>query len=173
MELTLEQQVQQRIAELPEDVRNAITGNELGAKVHAVGTKNQLHIDQVGELETQVYLAMLGFSRLEDFQKTLEKELALTPEVAQKVAADVGTDIFGAIRESMKKFAAAKAAPPAPAAPIAPAAAGTPAPVVPAQAPVSPQMQQATVVLSEKTVSVAPKPAEKPIYKADPYHEPI
>lgn len=190
MEQDAVQKIQQRIAELPEDVRAAIQSNDLHQKVLAIGGKHQLHIDQVGELEDEVMLAMLGFSPLETLGKRLSDALHIAPDAGERLAADINTELFGSIRESMKKFAAAKtqAANPAPAptmpaataAPAAPKPAPTPAAVV--MPPVAPDMHKADVVLTEKTVSIpapaAPKAPEaaqtgNPIYKADPYREPV
>ena len=169
-------QIQQRLAELPADVRDAIQAADFNEKVQAVGAKNQLHVDQIGELADEVMLAMLGFSPLEQLAARLVVALALPTEAAAKVAQDVNTDILGSIRESMKKFQAARAqvapqtpAAAAPAAPTAPVA----APTIPNKPPLAPALAQANVVLTQPTVSIAPKPADNPIYKSDPYREPI
>jgi hypothetical protein len=156
MQTEVLQQIQKRLAELPADVQAAIQSAELEEHIKAIGAKNNLHIDQIGELGDETLLAMLGFSPLENFSKRLSDALHLELDAAERLAADVNTEVFGTIRESMKKFAlAGQAAAPTPtvAAPAVP-----PAPPIPA----------ADVMLSEKTVSVGPIP-----YKADPYREPV
>lgn len=158
MDNTAAQQIQQRLAELPADVRAAITAADLEDKIRAIGAQNSLHIDQIGELGDETLLAMLGFSPLESFAKRLTTALNLAPEVGEKLAADVGVEIFTPIRESMKKFGAPTTLPTPPVPPVALAKEGAP--------PVSP----ADVMLTQKTAQVAPAP--KP-YKADPYREAI
>jgi len=185
MEQDAIQQVQQRLAELPADVQAAIQSSDLHTKITTIGAKYQLHIDQVGELEDEVMLAMLGFAPLEGLGAQLTRGLNLAPDVGEKLAADIHTQIFASIRESMKAFSAKKAAAanPAPAPAVPAAVATTPAtPSAPAKPPVAPDMHKADVVLSEKTVSTPPAatapaatgaPATPPIYKADPYREPV
>lgn len=189
-ENTLEQ-IKARLAELPEDVRAAITSADLGKKIQEVGARQGLHVDQMADLEDEVSLTMLGFSPLDGFEKRLESSLKLNPDAARKLAEDIGGNIFGPIRESIKQFIAARTTPPPP---QAPAAAQTP-PMPPMQAP-KPQLPQeyhpAEVMLSQKTATVppaaptlasapaqtqhsAPSPAQPqtpPPYKVDPYREP-
>lgn len=186
MEQDAVQKVQQRLAELPADVQAAIQSSDLHTKVTTIGAKYQLHIDQVGELEDEVMLAMLGFAPIEGLGAQLTKGLNLTPDVGEKLAADINTQIFGSIRESMKAFAAKKAVAPTPTT-TAPVAAAVPPTVpmiqtMPTTPPVAPDMHKADVVLSQKTVSTpppaaaptnAPAAGTPPIYKADPYREPI
>src|SRR5579872_2168786 len=105
------QLVQQRFAELPGEVKAAIESNDLGNKVRTIGARHQLHIDQTGELEDEVMLAMLGFSELEDMAGRISTALRVPPEVAQKIAQEVSNEIFTPIRESLKKFTASKASP--------------------------------------------------------------
>lgn len=187
-------QIQDRLAELPADVRAAIQDAELDKKVREVGAKNNLHIDQIGELGDEVMLAMLGFSPLESFGARLAQVLAMDPAAADKLAADIGTEIFAPIRESMKKWAAERAAP-APKVDAQPAAVlqssqgptltqGSPRSDLnpSAKPPVPPDMHKADVILSQPTVSpiAAPLPAsaaqpapQSPLYKSDPYREPV
>ena len=185
--------IQQRLAELPGDVRNAVQSADLSKKIQAVGTKHNLHIDQMGELEDEVLLAMLGFSPLAQLGGRLSRALRLPPEEGEKLAADIATEVFGPIRESMKRFVderAQKAAPrpkesQAPVAVNVPVSAPAPAPAPSTPVPPKPQpvpdLHKADVMLTQKTLDVPhppPKeassaPAPTPIYKADPYREPV
>jgi hypothetical protein len=156
----IEQQIATRMAELPEDVRNAINDNDLDNKVRAIGQKFNLHIDQIGALSDEVMLAMLGFAPLEGFAGALATNLSLDPVLAQTITAEVNTSIFLSIRESMKNFAEKRSAPPAAQDAAPPAVAG--APTTPAVVglttqviakpttppPLSPDMHEAEKILS-------------------------
>ena len=166
MEQDATQLIAQRLAELPEDVRNAVQAADLGDRVRAIGARHTLHIDQTGELEDETLLAMLGFSPMEELGARLSTALHLPREEGERLAADVANEVFGPIRESMKKFVADRAERAAEASAPPPS---TP-PAVSAKPPLSPDLHKADVMLTEKTVSL---PAAKPIYKADPYREPI
>ena len=170
------QLIEERTAELPEDVRNAIQSADFEEKVRALGSKHNLHIDQVGELGDEVMLAMLGFSPLESLEGRLAEALKITPEAARALTTDVGTEILGSIRESMKRFAEEKSAaqklPPSGEMNTTATPAGGTFAAAPAKPPVSPELHKVDVALAEKAVSLAPNEV-KPIYKADPYREPV
>ncbi|MBC7837009.1 hypothetical protein H7X87_04535 [Acetobacteraceae bacterium] len=183
MEPNLQKQIEARIAELPKDVHDAVLSANLGNQLQIIGTRHQLHIDQVGALEDEVMLVMLGFVEAGTFVEQLQNQLHIPQEKARELAADVSDEVFMPIRESMKQFIenrgisaiqtqtnTAREEP-----------AAIPPPQKPPEATSSAEMHPADVVLTQKTVSVPPspipqKPIEGPtsnIYKTDPYREPV
>ncbi|MBY0472954.1 hypothetical protein K2Q00_01540 [Patescibacteria group bacterium] len=195
-------QIEQRLAELPQDVRDAMLSAQLGENLRAIGQKHGLHIDQVGVLEDETMLVMLGFFEPEDFNNQLIAQLRISPADAEAITQEVTQQVFLPIRESMKAFTESKRkimSEPAQVRPIgsveprpdlAPASATVGAtstnipirietpqqnPVAPPQAasegsaqakPTMPPMPNAEKMLTQTTVT-------KPIYKTDPYREPI
>jgi hypothetical protein len=181
MENDTAQQIEQRLAELPEDVRNAVMSVEWEQKVQAIAAKHALHIDQAGALGDTTLMAMLGFFSLAEYPSRIAQELNIPTEEASAIATEAGNEVFMPIRESLKKFNEAPVKTPQPApAPVA----AKPAPVIPppAQTP-KPDLSAAENMLQNKTVSVPtikqePPPSTssgqaKPTnYTADPYREP-
>jgi hypothetical protein len=190
-------QIEERLAELPQDVRDAVLSSQLGEHLRDIGKKHSLHIDQIGKLEDETMLVMLGFFDPAQFNTQLEQQLLIPATDATAIAAEVTTAVFAPIRESLMHFLDMKRSDPAtttaPTA-VAPSSAAQPAPVTPVATPVPeaqtaaptpikpmlPPMPVAEQLLTEKTAAIAPKPAAapqeaspKPIYKADPYREPI
>ncbi|MEI7719704.1 MAG: hypothetical protein WCI89_00645 [bacterium] len=188
MEQNLEQEIAERLAKLPEDVQAALKSGDVPAHTREIGEKHGLHIDQVGLLEDETMLVMLGFASPGDFTQSIVEQLHITPEVASEIADEVSTTLFVPIRESMKKFMEQQqetksseiSAPTGiqtqsvatPSAPAAPAA--TPAPTAPTTMPA------ADIMLSQKTISTATAPTTASSttptgaasYKTDPYREP-
>ena len=190
MDENLQKEIEERIAELPEDIQEAILAADLDARVQRIGAKHQLHVDQMGVLADETMLVMLGFVELEQFASQLETHLKISPEAARALGGDVSNEIFMPIRESMKKFTASNESASTPTqASQTMSPSSVPAALAPPQPPQkpvsqpqqSPEMHPADVVLTEKTLSVPPapvptKPAEPPnsnSYKMDPYREPI
>ncbi len=201
------------MAELPDDIREVVLSSKLGEGLRAIGQKHNLHIDQVGALEDEAMLVMLGFFAPESFSEQIARELNLPLADATAIAAEVNEQVFLPIRESMQAFAEAKRAEvkPAPVTPPPIAAAATgfaqapvaPAPAIPQQNPITPPAAPASTGFGQvatvpkppaapqaqpaptPTPSAAPAPTSpaeqmltqptvaKPIYKADPYREPI
>lgn len=201
MEDTNEQEIEKRLAELPQAIREAILSNDIGGHVREIGANHKLHVDQLAILEDLTVMTMLGFVAPGDFQNELKVQLGLDDEGSKTLAADINTEIFTVVRESLKHPAPATAA-----AAVAPASVkiSTPSSPVPppapaATAPKAPEMHPADLMLSQKTVTavplvpaktspatpvsvspsaapttapVAPKPPAPKPYTADPYREP-
>ena len=147
MDDDLKKQIQTRMSELPPDILAAIKSADFGNKIHAIGTRHQLHIDQIGRLEDEVLLVMLAFSEAGDFVPNVVEQVHVTEDVANIIADEVSNEILRPIRESMRQFMEARAAQnvrdallepeasnelessPLPPEPVAPAAAPAPAPV--------------------------------------------
>ena len=186
MEDDVMQKIKARIAELPQDVQDAILANDFEDRIAKIGQANRLHIDQIGSLGDETMLIMLGFASPQGFEGRLQQNLHLYDEQAATIAQAINNEIFLPIRESMKKIhgqdAPKEVPPPAPAPVVAPEP--TPAPVAEVVPPPAAKMDAADMMLSHKTVSI---PAQKPAtpttpaptaptignsYKTDPYREP-
>ncbi|MBY0294287.1 hypothetical protein K2Q08_03075 [Patescibacteria group bacterium] len=182
--------IQQRLAELPQDVRDAVLSAQLGERLRAIGQKHSLHIDQIGVLEDEVMLVMLGFFEPEELNNQIATQLRIPAQDASAIVQEVNEQIFLPIRESMKRFSESKRTPKA----IVEATEVRPVSIVEPQqnlAPVSPTPVESTnipirVVPPSPAPDVPPPPpmpnAEKmltettiakPGYKNDPYREPI
>jgi hypothetical protein len=168
----LQKQIEERVAQLPEETQRAIASAELSKHIQAIGQKHQLHIDQMGLLEDEIMLAMLGFIDPADFVSVLEQQVKISPEKARALTVDIQDEIFTPVREAMKFSTPEKAS--------APTKLPSTPPNKPVDLPLSAEMQPADIVLTQKTVSMppvpvpqkAPEPPKPAPYKADPYREP-
>jgi len=106
----MEQQIRQRIEELPPDIQDAVLSAGLNLKIQALGDSYKLHVDQIQIFGDLVMLMMLGFMSEDDFRRELSAQLQLSSENMERIVADTNTQIFLPIRESMKNFAAKAAA---------------------------------------------------------------
>lgn len=174
--------MEEQFSKLPPELQKVLKSPELPQKVNAIGQRHQLHIDQMGKLRDEVVMFLMGFSEPQDFLEHLVSEVGVTAAAAGEIATDVSTDILIPIQDSMKAsdgFAAPKPStpmpPPAPATPppppapapkavVPPAPASTAAPKPPVPATLVPkpaELHPADVMLTQKTVTVAPPPAAK------------
>ncbi|HYF10258.1 MAG TPA: hypothetical protein VD967_01470 [Candidatus Paceibacterota bacterium] len=86
---------------LPSLVQEAILGAEVSQAVQAIGKKRSLLLDQVGDLETEVMLLLVGLADSEEFPDNLEKNLGVDSSLAQDIAADVNEFILEPIKARM------------------------------------------------------------------------
>src|SRR3989338_4835974 len=199
MDQDLATKIQNRLEELPEEIRRAVQSAEVDRKIREVGTKNALHVDQIGNLSDETYMVMLCFTDPAEFAENLSKELNISAEKANTVAQDIGTSIFIPIRGSMQEFTEQQAlqetlvaeSKKTPAIERTSIPIVKPVSIVPASAPKAIEPHPADMMLAQKTVILAPTtpptspeaskgtakppatppPAPKP-YTADPYREP-
>ncbi len=191
MDTPIDQQIQQRLAELPEDVRNTVLSADVGKRIQEIGADNKLHIDQINILENETLMVMLGFTDPSDFADTLIKQLSIPNEAAEKIAGDMAEKLFVPIRESMKKYYDERASKLTPteiaAAPAAVAGAPTPeesdtsSPEIISLGKTLQEISDADIMLTGKTVvlpgkekveQTAPLAPKTGTYKMDPYREP-
>jgi hypothetical protein len=204
------EEVQKKFDSLPAEVQDIVYSNELTLAIQSAGEKNKLHYDQMGRLEMETRNVLLGFTETNDFTQILTKVLEIEPDKAFAVVQDLNELLFNKIRDALKQTASAAdkpdiiSNPPAIKPPleeksvVMPSAAKVPTLAQPVNAqPVAPimptiikpaglpAMPHVDAMLSQPTVSIAPKPAAPaletktdtpkpgPIYKTDPYHEPV
>ncbi|HVV15185.1 MAG TPA: hypothetical protein VHD55_02185 [Candidatus Paceibacterota bacterium] len=110
-------QIEERIAQLPVDVQEAVLASDFDEKVLAIGKSHNLHIDQSQLLGNEIYMVMLGMSDTADFVNSIEKEVRVSKEEAEKIATDVNAKILAPIRESLKRMYEQEGEAPAPTVP--------------------------------------------------------
>jgi hypothetical protein len=132
--------VQEQIKKLPKEVRDALASDELSTKIRAVGNNHHLHIDQIGTMEDEVILAIMGISDASELSDQLMKQLSISKMDADAIVNDINTTVFMPIQESMKKSDTKSVVMPSTiaAAQAAASVAPTPAPIVSTPTPTAP-----------------------------------
>jgi hypothetical protein len=153
-DVTNSDEIQKLIDALPPEVKALLYSKEMDNTVQQIGTKHQLHIDQIGELESEVAAAMIGISQMQELPQNISDTLGVDMTKSNGIVADINLLLLDKIRSSMKKSDAEKsvimpsamavsAAAPTPTstAPVAPAPVTTPVVPTPAATPLSTDMQ--------------------------------
>ncbi len=196
MDQETERVIKESLADLPEDIRAALKSLDVPTIAQNIAEKNGLHIDQTGDLYTEIMLVALGVEKITSFQSNIQKQLSLTPAVAASITNAVNDQVFHAVRESLQKISdfqdgMEKAANepesvgpsdrdqilseienPSATVPTPP----TPSPQIGVSDFLKQRMTETTQNPVEKTVqpAVQPIPEKKPEgYAADPYREPL
>jgi len=182
-----EEDINKRIAALPEAAADFLYSAEMGGIVKQIADKHHLHIDQMSLLEAEAGELILGLTETQEFVPNLMDSLQTDKETAEAVARDINEQLISKIRAGMGHPTSTPTpsvvmpSTPKPAVPepkpmpaSTPMAAPTP-PTLPTLAPkptIAPDLMAADTMLAEKkTTSVeTPKPQN---YKADPYREPV
>lgn len=99
----LNKELNERFAELPKVVQDAITSADVQKHLRDLADTHKLHLDQWQVLENNVMLTLLGFQPIQGLASHLQKDLSVTPEVASELAGAISTIVFEPIRGEMEK----------------------------------------------------------------------
>jgi hypothetical protein len=101
MNTELEQEIKDRTAQLPPEVKRAIASIGLAQKIATLGRKYALMIDQVGMLDTEISMAMLGLIKPDKLDEAFVNEIGLERGKAAALVDDINKEIFGPIRDAL------------------------------------------------------------------------
>lgn len=88
---------------LPQEVQAAIADINTEGRVFEIGENNKLRIDQIGELADEVGLALLGFTRLDEFTAHVKSRLNVAETEAGKIADEINSQIFTPIKGALQR----------------------------------------------------------------------
>jgi hypothetical protein len=95
--------INERIATLPEPVRNAIVSSEVEQHLRGLAEKHKLHLDQWDSLEQEVMFTLLGIHPIETLEYNMVGEVGISLDLARALAADINTMIFEPIRQELER----------------------------------------------------------------------
>ncbi len=103
---------------IPPEIVEAIKSSRVYDKLEQIGERYGLMLDQIGGLDVQTRMVLLGELRSTEFVSAVAKDLEISIQTAEKIAADVNTEIFDVLRTSMRRAQEAaeqaRMSPPAP-----------------------------------------------------------
>ncbi len=90
--------------ELPQEMRDAITAADLPVRMKKIAQNQNLMIDQIGSLQNEILLVMLGIEPSSEFIKNVSKELGVSNSKSLEIAKEVNDSIFGSIRTYLREW---------------------------------------------------------------------
>ncbi len=88
---------------LPEELQNAIYSPDTKSAIRQIAASQQLHLDQLEQLDYAVALVMLGVIAPENFIKEIEDGVRIPHENARSLTTLINEKIFLPIRELMRE----------------------------------------------------------------------
>jgi hypothetical protein len=87
---------------LPPELREILFSVDITNSIASIGKKYNLHIDQIGGLNSETGLVVLGLTHPTEFVSKVTKRLGVDRVVASQVASDINDQVFLKIRELLK-----------------------------------------------------------------------
>lgn len=94
--------MRERYQKLPKELKDAMFAESTADKVFDIGKRYGLMIDKTGLMATEIGMLMLGYTRPNEFTKSLKDKLSISGEEASKIAHDINVEIFTPIRKHLR-----------------------------------------------------------------------
>jgi hypothetical protein len=117
--------IEEKMLALPIDLQRVLTSVDTPAIIQDIATENNLHIDQIGNLEEIVSLILLGLVPARNLASEISKRNRISGSVSLQISNEINDKIFKTIRSSLQKIQTGQQQP-------------TPRPPLPPSAPLPP-----------------------------------
>lgn len=102
MDDKLEKIIKERFEALPESIQEIILSSNYEDKLLEVSKKYNLNVEQMGKLELQTTMILMGLGHPDNFQAELTKDLDIDAEKVRQIVKEINDGIFAKIRELLK-----------------------------------------------------------------------
>ena len=98
---------------LPKELQEVIFSEETAEHIGNTCERYDIKEETISEIAEQVGNVLLGILPPDEFQKTLETELKLEPDIAKRMAQDISRFIFYPVKTDLEELYKVEIAPPA------------------------------------------------------------
>ncbi len=88
---------------IPKEILEAIKSSSVYSKLESIGARYNLLLDQIGQLEVDTRMVLIGKLPSVKFIDTVARDLEIDKEISEKIVKDINEEIFMPLRESIRK----------------------------------------------------------------------
>jgi len=97
---------------IPQELKETIFSEETAVSIAEICGRNEIEDERISEIARYTGRVLLGILPPDEFQATLEKEVALKKEVAKTVAQEINRFVFYPVRGALEQLYKMEIAPP-------------------------------------------------------------
>ncbi len=94
--------IKERFDSLPESIKQAILSSDYENTIIEIGKKYQMTVEQMGILEQETTLVMMGLTKTKEFEGELTAEMHLDKEKISQITKDINDQVFLRVRDLLK-----------------------------------------------------------------------
>jgi hypothetical protein len=94
--------IKERFNSLPESIQEVILSSDYENTLLELGKEHSLNVEQLGILERETTLVMMGLTNPDKFESELRHELNIDPQKVSDITKEINEKIFLKIRELLK-----------------------------------------------------------------------
>ncbi len=91
--------IEQKIQELPDNIRSAVENFDWSSQVLAIAHKYHLQIDEIKDFRDEILLVVVGITPAQDFEKKIMRILGISREQAEAIVLDANELIFSPLQK--------------------------------------------------------------------------
>src|SRR3989344_7144431 len=104
MDQEIEKIIKEQMEKLPIEIRQLFTDPKLGDKIINIGKRNGLNVEQLGILQIETNLVMLGLVHPDEYPNELKNRLKINDMKVDNIINDTNKEILSGILEKLKKI---------------------------------------------------------------------
>jgi hypothetical protein len=101
MDTNTQNLIQEKMDSLPPEFKKALATIDWAKIVQEIGQKNNIHIDKIGDLQTETMLLLMGVTHPGDYQTEVEKALGLPEDAGVPIVNDINEKILLPLRKKV------------------------------------------------------------------------
>ena len=94
--------IKERFEALPESIQEVILSSDYENTLIEIGKQHQLNVEQMGVLERETTMTMMGLTPTKDFEIELIRELTMDKEKVSQIVKEIDEKVFLKIRDLLK-----------------------------------------------------------------------
>lgn len=100
--------IKEKFDSLPKNIQDVIMSTNYQDAMIEIGKRYNLNVEQMGTMEMETTMVMMGLTPTQNFESELMRELHVDATKGNQVVTDINTQVFAKIRESLKAMSAPK-----------------------------------------------------------------
>ncbi len=96
--------IDERLSKLPPYIKTTLDNIKWGEEILAIGKKHGLHVDEMGILQTETVMVLVGLVHPDEYPKNLKQELHIPREKIDEIVNDINEHILKNVRQALIDF---------------------------------------------------------------------
>ena len=96
--------LEEQFKKVPKRVQSVLLSAEFRKKIRNIGTAHQLTFQQLGKLEDETVLVLLGLEPMAEYPENVEKEVGIKENIAQTITMDILNNVIEPVKQDFGIF---------------------------------------------------------------------
>mgnify|MGYP001614859131 FL=1 len=104
MDSETEKIIKEQLEIIPTEIKNLLADHSLKDKIINIGKKNELNEEQLGTLQLETYLVLVGLVHPDEYSEELKDRLKVNEMKADNIINEIDKEVLNGIREQLAEL---------------------------------------------------------------------